>query len=199
MIRPQRHCTPYTYIGYETLHRNSVAVLAFASISEIYSDRARHLWTTTPSISPYRLRHASQCGFKSGSIAATFALAFSRLVIGNGNDTAQTPHRSSVSSHIRSKTPLAETSHTKPARLLSGAITNASPSVVGSVSKSVIAPRVNPSTTTSLRTRKPWYTGASGGLAIKPGRESDALPAVESTASGRPLKRSSFSPDTPPS
>lgn len=32
---------------------------------------------------------------------------------------------------------------------------------VGSDSKSVIAAKVNPSTTTSVRTLKPWYTGAS--------------------------------------
>src|SRR5207249_8686378 len=70
--------------------------------------------------------------------------------------------------------------------------TNASPASHGSASKSVIAPKVNPSTLTSSRTTNPWYTGAPLGGVTKVGSVDEALIALWSMATGLPFGCSSL-------
>ena len=79
-------------------------------------------------------------GLSCGRTAWRFNLAFSRLVILNGNDTAHIPQQSCVRGHSSANCRSSLTSQTKPARPLSGAATNASPSLDSTASNSVIIP-----------------------------------------------------------
>ncbi len=113
---------------------------------------------------------SSQRLLSSGNVKARLSRASSRFLIGRGNEIAQTSQRSRSKGQTSSMYRLVETSHTSPARLPSGAITNASPESQGSRSKSV-----KPSTYTSSRTTNPCYTGDPSGRATNAGSVRDAL------------------------